>query len=187
MGHEAATGDRYVDRLVRWVARSLERRPEFRDLDAQDIEQDLRLDLLVRWDNFDPEKSSLRTFANRVVRNCASRLIEKHAAECRNPTKVIGTVDQLEDPEDGGRPTTVDDFLRATATGTADRSALRIDLEKALRRMPPEIREVCHLRSMGLSVPEVAKEAGVSPRTVHRTFATARERLRQSGVHEYLE
>ncbi len=188
MGQIPTDVEPYLTRLVRSVAAGLIRGPGFHPQDVHDLEQDLHADMLDRWSSFDASKSSPRTFADRVVRHRASRLIQYQFAQCRNPFRIAGSVEQLEDAADSQRRVgTVRDYLRATGSDVSASVALQIDLEKAMELLPPEVREVCYLRGSGLTIREVATEANISPRTVNRAISSARNRLRDLGLDDYLK
>jgi RNA polymerase sigma-70 factor (ECF subfamily) len=60
---------------------------------------------------------------------------------------------------------------------TADLAFLRLTVEEALGRLPPQHRQVVTLRIEGHEVAEIAQQTGRSKRTVERLLQEARNRL----------
>lgn len=177
----------HIHEQVRNAARQAVRKAGLRPCDAEDLEQDLWADLLTRWPRYDPQRSSIRTYVDRVLRHRVHRILEHRSAQCRDPRKVAGSVEQFEEAaEDGLHVRDLNDYLRSTRQDEEETLSLRVDLERALQGMCPEIRELCHQRVQGSSVREMAKEAGISTSTAHRVFATARDQLQELGLDEYL-
>lgn len=63
--------------VVRYWARHLTKHPAFTPADLEDLEQELMLDLLRRMPTFNPQRSSLASFASMVVSRRAYGLIEE--------------------------------------------------------------------------------------------------------------
>jgi RNA polymerase sigma-70 factor (ECF subfamily) len=69
--------------------------------------------------------------------------------------------------------------LLETAEGRSDRPAERLALEQALRELPPEQREVVHLKAFeGMTFQEIADLTGESINTVASRYRYAIEKLR---------
>jgi len=104
---------------------------------ADDLRQELLLDLLERRARFDPERSPFTAFARMVMRHHAATLADRLVRELRRPLKplVEDLADLDEDTDD--RPTDgVVDPMLATAVE-------RLDLARTLDRLPEVLRAIC--------------------------------------------
>jgi RNA polymerase sigma-70 factor (ECF subfamily) len=147
--------------LARWLTRT--------QADAEDVLQEAVLRAFRSFDRLRPAHP--RAWLLRIVRNCCYDLRERHdrAAEA-----------SLE--EEALPPDAVSPVLGLPAEDPEAR-LLRIEdgeaLERALRRLAPEYREVFLLREIeGLSYKEIAEVAGVPIGTVMSRLSRARAQLR---------
>ena len=94
--------DEYVETMIRKKARQLVHSPGFSLSDREDIEQDLRLHLLLKLPHFDPAKASRATFANRIIESKAKDLIRYRTADMRDPAREQCSVNEMIDDGEGG-------------------------------------------------------------------------------------
>ena len=66
---------KYAQSCVRFKARQLSRRSEFRRCDEDDLRQELWLLLLREAHRFDPRRASLNTFVDRVLQTAAGMIV----------------------------------------------------------------------------------------------------------------
>lgn len=187
----AVWGD--VAGLVRGKTRQLLRRAGFTRSDADDVEQEIALDLLKRLPRFDPSKASLRTFATRVVEHCVATLIEGREASCRDWRRAEESLDDLI-PDDAGevvpRWRTLDQEEcagRRRGDAPDERAAheLRLDVAVAVGSLDPALREVAE--RLRVSTPtEVARATGRPRTTVYESIARIGEALGDTGLSDYL-
>jgi len=176
--------DEYVARLVRIKARQLVGRYGFTESDREDIEQELKLDLLERLPDYDPDRGSLEGFVSGVVDHKISRFLEKRSAAKRNPDRVAYSLNDAIADEQGG--------LVERAAAMPDETLPRgrqqdlvLDLADALSELPPDLRRLCcQLREKGVT--EIARQEGVSRKTVYERIKRIREKLRERGLDAYL-
>ncbi|MBU0640957.1 MAG: hypothetical protein KKB50_19005 [Planctomycetes bacterium] len=76
--------DRFEEWFIARKARQLAGSAGFTTSDVEDIEQDIRLDVLQRLPRFDPARSNRHTFVAMLVRRCAASILERQRAEKRN-------------------------------------------------------------------------------------------------------
>ena len=78
----------WLDRFEEWFiarkARQLAGKAGFTPSDVEDIEQDIRMDVLKRLPRFDPAKSNRHTFIALVVRRRVASILEARRAVKRN-------------------------------------------------------------------------------------------------------
>ena len=89
-----------ISRNIRIRAARLARSGAVPGLDAEDIEQELRLDLIRRARNFDPAKSSFDTFADRIVANRVATLASSTMA--MHAERAMLCIDAPVSDDDGG-------------------------------------------------------------------------------------
>jgi len=75
--------DRFEEWFIARKARQLAGKAGFTRDDVEDIEQDIRLDVLIRLPWFDPAKSNRHTFIAMIVRRCVASILERQRAEKR--------------------------------------------------------------------------------------------------------
>lgn len=172
-----------------WAARTA-RSCRLTHEDQEDLKQELRLYLLEHMRLFDAERASRRTFIARIAANKALNLIKERNAKMRHPNQVKFSLDDPLDPEDGDSGTYGDVVAadgvvggRPDAGSECERKVLlRIELEAALKVLPPELRGLCTLLGEGIPMQEIAGRQGVHRDTVDRRRAKVRKILRARGL-----
>ena len=164
-----------ISRNIRIRAARLARSGAVPGLDAEDIEQELRLDLIRRAPNFDPAKSSFDTFADRVVANRVATLASATAA--MRTERAMLRLDAPVGDEDGGL-TLADVLPEAAALDPVDEFSLahgpglRGDVGKLLEALCPATRRVAMAVSQ-VSVSEARASACSGARGSRRRSRTA--------------
>lgn len=157
-----ARGDDYAGWLARRTAAELAESPEFSLSDRDDIEQDLIVRLLESWPQFNPDKSSAKTFIATVVRNGVSNLIRRRQLERRTFVDLIALpVEEAPSHEDD-----VD---------------LQCDVATVLARLSPEDRDLAE-RLMTSSIREIAAEDDVSVASVRKRTERLRHVFEAAGL-----
>jgi hypothetical protein len=120
--------------FVRYHARQLARRRAVPGMELEDYEQDLITDLLVREPRFDPTRAAYPTFADRIIRNRVSTLVQAGLRMRRAGDQDSGATAT----ESSLEPQAVSDWCR-----TDDGWSLRLDLERFVRALPIRLRRCC--------------------------------------------
>ncbi len=162
-----APDDAVVAAVIRAKARKLAARRLLPPGDADDIAQDLALDLLRRAGKFDPAKGDPIGFVWMVAERAAARLVRDRRAGKR-------------DDRDVARLGPTDDVIDPRAEAAVRHVDLAVDSAAVLDRLPEELRAVARAIQAADSVAEAAKMLGI-PRTtlvtrlraLHRPFAAA--------------
>jgi RNA polymerase sigma-70 factor (ECF subfamily) len=180
----------YAENLIRIKARRLAGQAGFVRSDQEDIEQDLRLDLLRRLQKFAPSKAALSTFADRVVRHKVASIIEARKAGLRDYRRQQCSLnDPLKTPDGkrAERGDTVDQNEACRRTGRSSRSTedLANDLSAAVSNLPPDLRDLCR-RLMNQNLTEAAQDAGIPRGTLYESIQVLRRRFEKAGLKEYL-
>jgi RNA polymerase sigma factor (sigma-70 family) len=160
-------------------------------MDVEDIEQELMLRVHQRLPQYDPSQSSLRTFADRVARNCIASLIEASQAKKRGGGIEILFLDEIAlGGDDGSSPVCGEQQMVLHAERHVGYSPeaflnLRIDLWRAYQELPPTLRS-CFLALFDNTVTDAARRAGVSRATVYDRVGAIRERFRAVDLRAYV-
>lgn len=163
----------YIKKLVECKARGLVGKAGYTRDDLADIEQEMFLDLLKRMRNFDAAKSTLNTFADRVVSRKACDLLRHRQAGMRDWRREAFSLDEEIETDEGS--TTRHEFIGKDEVGRRkgshyrkgeEVSALRMDTEAVLAGLPTELRRAAELLKTR-SVTEAAREMGI-PRGTFR-------------------
>ncbi len=175
--------DEYVARLVTAKARQLIRTAGFRLSDREDIEQDLTVHLLEHLPEYDPARSSLHTFMDRLVENAAADLIRYRMAGMRDPRRLERSLDEpVTDAE--GRQADVASTLAGSGKTPGELRDAAVDLARAMDKLEPRLRLVCE--RLPVATPqEIADELGVTRRTVYRWIGEIRALFEEAGLGDY--
>jgi RNA polymerase sigma-70 factor (ECF subfamily) len=177
---------------VRHYARALVGHAGFTASDQDDIEQELRLDILQRLPKYDPAKSKRATFITRVIEHKTADLIRHHRAESRALNVEVRSLEGEVATEEGivwlGDLITREDMdrrLRCDAR-TIDEAGLRLDLAEASARAPKDLQQLCEdLRTK--SINEIADERKTTRFAVYRRLCRLRAWLEKRAIQEYLK
>lgn len=165
---------------IRNTARRLARGRSIPGMDAEDIEQDLFLDLWHRRAAFDATKATFATFADRIIAHRVATLTcptARHKAE-RQQVALDGYVDGDE------QQMLADTLADPTALGEVDQ-ALTIDMKRFIAGLPPALQRCCTI----LLTPnrrEASMDAGVHRSTVYESAHRLRKMAEAAGLREYI-
>lgn len=178
-------------RIVRCVRHHATRvRAALPGIQIEDVEQELMLHVHRRLSRFDAARGSLRTFADRVARNCAANLLQSARSERRGSGVEVLSLDTLARHADGdGIAADADDGAPASVphVGYApeDLLNLRIELWRIFDRLPSALRS-CFLGLFDNTVADAARRAGVSRSTMHARMAAIRESFQAADLQLHL-
>lgn len=180
-----------ISRNIRIRAAGLARSGAAPGMETEDIEQELRLDLIRRAPSYDPAKASFETFADRVVANRISSLAA--VTQASRAERTILSLDAPADDDNGDGGLTLADVLSDTSAmhpgGDFVRShgpGLRGDIGKLLAALCPASRRVAVAVSQ-LSVAEAARALGLHRSSVYDRLASIRATAMDLGLGEYFE
>ncbi|MGZ9157143.1 MAG: RNA polymerase sigma factor, partial [Candidatus Binatia bacterium] len=170
--------DPQIVRCVRHHARRV--RTALPGMEIEDIEQELMLHVHRRLSRFDATRGSLRTFVDRIVRNCAANLLQSLRSEKRGFGVEFISLDTIAgDAADSG-PALADSDEGACAGGAyvgyapEDLLNLRIELWRTFNGLSSPLRS-CLLGLFGNTVADTASRTGVSRSTLYERIAEIRE------------
>ena len=157
--------------------------------DREDLEQDMALHLLTALLKHDPEKSSLQTFANRVIDYWTSVQVRKWRASRRDYRALGVSLDHICQDEDG-ECTTLGDMLRedealgfTESLGCIEAVELKMIVDEALATLSPQLREMC-LALMDQSVADLCRSHNLSRGKVAFQMKKIRKAFERVGLDE---
>ncbi|AMV35216.1 Sigma-70 region 2 [Pirellula sp. SH-Sr6A] len=180
----------YARTLIRVKARQLVRRPEFTVCEAEDLEQELTLRILLQLDRFDPTRSSINTFFVRVVNSSVAMLIRERGRIKRNGGEgvEIESLEKMVEKADGSPAplwTTISDqdaHRRHQSRPLSDSEAmqLRMDIASVLEQLPPDLRSICKQLLAGGHT-DTRRDSQLSRRKYQAAMSLIREQFTRSG------
>lgn len=178
-----------VSRNIRIQAARLARSGAPCGMDAEDIEQDLRLDLIRRMARFDATRASFETFADRLIAHRIASLAATTAAKRAERSMKSLETPIAPDGEDGGLTladiTPEDAALHASAaSGAADSTGLGHDVFLLLHALSPGCRAVA-IALGNMSAAEAARALGLHRSSVYARIALIRKAAIKLGLQEY--
>jgi len=149
--------------------------------DRADIVQELLLDLVRRWPNYDPQRGEPEVFIRRVIWARVATLIKDKRASKRQFDYEAGPID--EDVED--------EVTTNFRTGLPQRTPqeyvdLASDIATVLERLPEEQRDLCE-RLQSQSLGEISRELGIPRSTLADRVKKLRGAVEDAGLHDYLQ
>lgn len=138
-----------VVKNIQYYAKLLKRGKAFAYKDIEDIEQDLLLDCLPGLEGYNELEGH---FIKQYVKCRALNLKEKEL--CKKRT--INFVDETLYEES-------DESLEYS-------SAVRIDVNEAIAKLPRELRKICKLLAENHSICEISRRTGIPKSTLHDTL-----------------
>jgi len=186
--------DDYAIRLIKHKARQLVGQAGFTRDDQEDIQQDLILDLLRRLPRFDPSRACLHTFIARVLEHGVARLIEHRQAAMRDYRCCTCSLNDPLENDDGeqverGDLLSQDDYLRSQGRSIApleDRVALRMDRDRLVATLTPELRDLCLRFEAGQTITDISRDTGTPRGTLYERMKKLKALAEDAGLREYL-
>ncbi len=181
----------YARTLIRVKAKQLIRRPGFTRSDQDDVEQNLFLHVLSKVEQFDPTRSSLNTFVDRVVNSAAAMLVRERGRNKRNPgdsVEIRSLEIKAELPGEPPMPLwatiSIADVERRTGGASLSDSELYELVEgvaSAIADLPPDLQQVCR-SLLECNRTEAERELGLSRRKMKSAMDRIRQHFEQAGL-----
>ncbi len=180
--HPALTDSATSSLIERKVA-ALARSWDLSATDADDVRQEIYLDLLERLPKHDPAKAPIALFVSACVHRKIYNLVRGMLAQRRSPVR--NSVERM-DEEMATTGALVD---TSAADHAGDREGflrdLRVDLAAATRDLTGEERDLLQ-DLMSESVSDIARRTGRTRKMVYRVFRTLRQKLADGGLGTYV-
>ncbi|MCZ8147957.1 MAG: sigma factor [Roseomonas sp.] len=162
------------------TAKRLARSGRIRGMDADDIAQDLFLDLWRRCPAFDPSRASFPTFADRII---AHRAVSLTASTPRMQLarRQIG----IDDPVDGPDGCTLADTLSDPAAPGELDHGLALDLRRFIESLSPALQRCCAIMAEP-NIRLAATQAGTHRSSLYENARRLRKRAEEAGLGIYV-
>jgi RNA polymerase sigma factor (sigma-70 family) len=177
-------------RFLRDKARRLSRRSDFRNQDAEDVEQDLLLKLCRSRHRFDPARGTLHSFVNTVTERELASLARRQRAAKRNPTGSVSLTSRI--PGHDGSVELGSTLLDSEAhrhrgqssRSSAEEAELRLDIDEVARTLLEPLRDLAD-RLMREKSAQVARDRNVPRTTQNEELKRLRRRFERSDLDQY--
>jgi RNA polymerase sigma factor (sigma-70 family) len=183
----------YAESAIRVKARQLVGTAGFTTSDVADIEQELRVELLLRLPKFDPQKATYNTFVTRIVEGKAAKLVRHRMRELRDYRRNCCSLDDVVEDGDGcfvARAETMDrdetDIRTDKRARTREEQAqLQTDVAFALETLPDDLRAVAECVMESATLAEATKKLGMPRMTLYGALERLRRQFEDAGVGDY--
>lgn len=178
----------FAERLIR--SKAFQTTGRVRLSDREDIEQQLRMELLSSLPQFNRDKAPWAAFATSVVSHAASKIVRDERAQKRNPARTVSLHITVAVPDESQDPAQLISEDDAAPPGTTrldpiGRTDLRLDLQAITGDFSPTWRHLLRLRTTH-TMSDAANEMGVPRTTLNDWTRRIRRRFEQAGLKEYL-
>jgi RNA polymerase sigma-70 factor, ECF subfamily len=182
----------YAKSCIRVKARQLSRQSGFCRSDEGDLEQELWLTLLKEAKRFDPQRASLNTFTDRIVRTAAGMIVRGRHRQKRAAGNRAVSLDQPKTSVSGGAKLPLlhrisdADLSRRIGIVPGNGTISRQDAQAvatALDNMPDDTRDVCR-HVMGGNISSAARDLGRSRRQIREALLAARPYFERAGFSD---
>lgn len=189
---ESYLEDRDIMWLIRYYAQRITCAINDKSYEESDVRQDLHYNLLRRSRNYDPTKSSFKTFAGMVLRRYTDSIIKHHAAAKRHALGGMVYMDHEIDTDEGDVS-----FHERISPGDChpgwpqhpprhDHQDLAFDLRRTQQKLPPRLSQTADaLRERKAS--EAADHLKIHRSVLYERRAEIRRHFERTGLQEYLQ
>lgn len=191
LSHRGAVLTEYAQSLIKFKARQLSRRPGFSRSDEEDVAQELTVHLLSKAHQFDPNRASVNTFADRVIRSAIAMLLRDRRRQKRAAGFAATSLEDIP-AQSGGDVESLRDMLTEAdlrrrigiAASDQDRADLIAAVVEAMRSLPAADQETCRRLIEG-SKASVARDLRVSRRQIRNAIERIRRHFEAAGLGDF--
>ena len=176
----------YAETLIHHKARQLVGEAGYTEDDVEELEQEMRLDLLKRLPKFNPKIATYNTFVSRLVERKICNLIRHRTRKVRDYRREEGSLDDTVETDSNSvekakRIETISqdeyDFRSGRyCRSAAERLDLQLDVSLVLSKLPPKLQKLAELLKT-MSITEAARELGIPRSTL---YSSGLARLREA-------
>jgi RNA polymerase sigma-70 factor (ECF subfamily) len=183
----------YAATTIRCKARQLVGKAGFTSDDIEDIEQELRTDLLERLPKYDPDKAAQTTFVARIITRKISKMIRHRTAEMRDYRRESFSINEEIDDGQGEktpRSDTIDDDEVEMRCGRRSNTRqeemdLHLDLSLVMSRLPDDLRRIAE-SLLDVSVSETSRILGIPRSSIYDALDRMRPYFEDGRLEQYL-
>lgn len=167
--------DDYAQAVICGRAQSLVGKYGLTISDQPDLEQELALAVLEHWPQFNPAKSSRRTFVYRVIQNKAVSLVRAQQCSKRGHGHRFSPLEKAEGYAAHERSGRLE----------GEQVQLALDTAQVISGLTPARQDLC-IRLQGGSVAGAAKDLKISRAALYSRLRRIRTAFESAGMREYL-
>ena len=183
----------YAVWIIKHKARQLIGSGGFAESDRDDLEQEMILDLLLRFPKYDSNKAQRNTFVAHIVKNKAVSILNERKVGKRDWHLCTASLNDRRITDDGENTERLegydmDEYLRQTgqlSRPPSERLELLIELRSIIPSLPPELRDLCE-RLQAMSVSELSRDTGIPRGTLYDRIKELRILFEDKGLRDYL-
>jgi len=175
----------YATTTIRIHARCLARDQVIPGMAREDYEQELAADLWRRLPTYDPQRASLPTFIDRLVRNRVAGFFAAARAAKRQHERDLVTFDDSKDDAERTGAVKTSNSSWISASNLADEVGLRHDVGRFKTNLPPALKRCCAILMSG-SITEAIGKYGLHASSYYDGLGRLRRRAREAGLDAYL-
>lgn len=170
-----------TNQIILRRAKRLVRRSKRSVVEQDDLEQELKLQLLASTSSFDPNRGNWEAYATVVVMHAGSTAIRnQHALKRDDRTTASLVIKEAQSMEPR------DKRLEHDRISDEEHVNLRADIESLTKDLPHQWQVMLSLRSAH-SMNQVAIEMGVARSTLNGWMKKIRRRFESAGMQKYFE
>lgn len=179
---------KYAMRVIAHKVRRLIEDEEFLESDAEDLEQEILLDVLDRLPRYNAEKGMKpKTFVSMVIKRKICNLIRHRDQEMRNPSREECSLNECIPNGDSALIPRSETIAAPATKGQpgADGSACLLgdDINAVVSQLPEELRRICELLPK-FTPAEVARELGLPRSTLNDRLKKLRAIFDAAGLRD---
>lgn len=184
----------FAAKLIRRKAKQLVGLAGFTRSDREDLEQEMKLRIWQRFEQFDPQKAHWNAFVTTIVERHVATILEKARRIKRREGEVLTSLNEWVVDSDGHLDQlgdTLGSELKEALTGRwGDTSKNLIDLEVDITELtaglPGDLRELCELLKIH-TVKDAARKMGIPRTTASSMVSRLRQIFLEAGFGEFFQ
>ncbi len=156
--------DKNMYAVIKFRSDKLAKELGLSDIDAEDVYQDMAIELITAFKRFTPNKANIHTFAKNVLLSYARRIVWRRNMEYESLTF---------EPEIPTDEVEIDD--------TNELLALKIDIVETVSKLPPSLRDVFY-SIMEFDLSTIIRDISSSRSVFYRHICDLREIFEEKGL-----
>ncbi len=150
--------------VIKYHSTRLRKNLDLSDIDAEDVYQDMAIELITAFKRFTPNKANIHTFAANVLLSYARRIVWRRNMEYESLAF---------EPEIPTDEVEIDD--------TNELLALKIDIAETVSKLPPSLRDV-YYSIMEFDLSTIIRDISSSRSVFYRHICQLREIFEEKGL-----
>ena len=184
--------DEFAARLIKNKARKLIGRFGFTESDREDLEQEMAICLLEYLPRYKPQCGKRNIYISGILKSKVCKIIRDRKLRLREGPFL--ELDKFVKDEEGElielvKTLELDEYLYRTGKATGCLSEmvdLKIDMQRVVRELSPELQEICHHLKSTETVAELSRKAKISRVNAYNSIRELFKFFQVAGLRDYL-